>query len=102
MKKKIIQALLHTLLDSYGNDKVYHPDGTTFEVEDLLARYVRVNPPTGKALELEQSESTFDSVAHEFLAEIGDTQLDDVYYEFRKLLQRRIQQQFPTTKFGNF
>jgi hypothetical protein len=38
-KKMIIEALLHTLLPIYGNEYVYHPDGSAIPVADLIARF---------------------------------------------------------------
>ena len=35
-KKMIIEALLHTLLPTYGNENVYHPDGSAIPVADLV------------------------------------------------------------------
>ncbi len=102
MEDKLTAALLHTLLETYGNDKIYHPDGTTFEVDDLVDKYLRVDPPSGISLTLENYESTFDSVAHELLGELQDPKLTDAYYAFRNLLHKRIKQQYLTTKFSNF
>ena len=53
-------------------------------------------------VELEQLESHFDSVAHEFLSDLDDKEALDAYYEFRKILQQRIQAKYPTLNFANF
>lgn len=102
MKKKIIAALLHTLLETYGNEKVYHADGTTFEVEDLIEQYLRVDPPTGRALDIDIYESTFDTLACEFLTDLQNQELVEAYYEFRKILHAGLHRKWPTTKFSNF
>jgi hypothetical protein len=102
MEKKIIAALLHTLLETYDNEKVYHADGATFEVDDLIEQYLRVDPPTGRALAMDSYESTFDTLACEFLQELRNQEIVDAYYEFRKILHAGLRRKWPTTKFSNF
>jgi hypothetical protein len=54
------------------------------------------------ANELAQLESHFDNVAHELLSDLDDAAALDAYYEFRKILQQRIQAKYPTLNFANF
>jgi hypothetical protein len=53
-------------------------------------------------VELAQLESHFDNVAHELLSDLDDAAALDAYYEFRKILQQRIQAKYPTLNFANF
>ena len=106
--KKLIQALLFTLVDAYGNTKVYHPDGkTTFEVAELLDRYLRTDAPKGEALVYQDLESSIDSAAHQFLGELGQSQQDaddisEAYHKFIDLVRKALLAKFPTTKFASF
>lgn len=61
--------------------------------------------------DIEQAESTFDSVAHEFVELINEKEkeitgktspLIDEYYILRNKLQAKIQELYPHHEFGNF
>jgi len=52
--------------------------------------------------QLEQLESVFDSVAHEFVNLISDPDLITEYYIFSKKLQTKIKELHPEYKFQNF
>jgi len=55
-KKMIIEALLHTLIPTYGNENVYHPDGSAIPVADLVARFCQPdNPPTPPTIKVYSS-----------------------------------------------
>jgi hypothetical protein len=99
---RVIQALLHTLLQSYGNENVYHPDGTAIRVDDLVEEFLRIDPPAGEALEAEQEESTLDNVANEINGRVNDDSVSEAYYAYQHELHAAIKAKFPTTKFGSF
>jgi len=107
MDQKLIQALIFTLADSYGNDNVYHPDGTKYDMESLLSTYLRTDPPKGVALEWQDLESQLDSTAHHVTGILGDTEAEvneiiEAYFRFITLVRGALLRKFPTTKFDNF
>lgn len=56
----IIEALLHTLLPTYGNENVYHPDGSAIPVADLVARFCQPdNPPASPTIKVYSSHGHF-------------------------------------------
>lgn len=101
LDRKVVQSLFHTLMQTYGNEQVYHPDGTTFSVAELYESYMW-DKPAGLALELEQLESTLDTVASEILMHIDVPPEGPHYSKFREMIQAGIQAKFPCTKFSNF
>lgn len=68
------------------------------------------NIPTPESIQ--DLESIFDNVAHEFINEINlkeeeisgdpDWSLIDEYYAFRNKIQKRIRELYPDYKFDNF
>ena len=107
MDQKLIQALIFTLVDAYGNDNVYHPDGTKYDMESLLSTYLRTDPPKGEALAWQDLESQMNNTAYEFTYTLGVTdaetaEIGEAYARFITLVRGAILRKFPTTKFANF
>lgn len=107
MDRKLIQALLFTLVDAYGNDNVYHPDGTKYDMESLLSTYLRTDPPKGEASEWQDLESQLDNTAAHVTGILGNTlaetkEISEAYVNFITLVRGAILRKFPTTKFDNF
>jgi hypothetical protein len=97
---KLIEALVHTLMEGYGNDAIYHPDGVTqFSVNELTETYTRWKEPEGEALMIAEYEATLDSVASEFIGVLGDERVKGAWYLFSDMLQRAAEAKYPTTKF---
>jgi hypothetical protein len=52
--------------------------------------------------QLEELESVFDTVAHEFISLISDPDLITEYYALRQKLQAKVKELYPEYKFQNF
>lgn len=52
--------------------------------------------------QLEELESVFDTVAHEFISLISDPDLITEYYVLRKKLHAKVKELHPEYKFQNF
>lgn len=52
--------------------------------------------------QLEELESVFDTVAHEFISLISDPDLITEYYALRQKLQAKVKELHPKYKFQNF
>lgn len=52
--------------------------------------------------EIEQLESVFDTVAHEFIHSVSDPDLITEYYILRQKLQAKVKELYPEYKFQNF
>ena len=75
-KKMIIEALLHTLLPTYGNENVYHPDGSAIPVADLVARFCQPdNPPAALTIRVYSSHGHF--LVDRSTGDVTDRNLDE-------------------------